>query len=535
MVHLTQPVATTPHRPAASPASTEPSRPPPPSLLDQGRALVHRASRIASYNVALVTGMAHPSVPHLRGSPLLGLLPQLCERGNDAVLESLYALAEGRGLAYGWIATRPIYILRDPALIRQVFVQQAANVSRVSDTGTAPFDTLKRLVGDSTFTAQGKTWQRLRGNLLSEFFAVSGLRGKFAEVHAISGKHVEALTAAGVAADLRKVASAYALEAIWKVTLGIDGMDAYNEELSGGLQHILTLAASPAHAWRHVMDALKNFRSLNELDDEEKVARAEFDALVERLVLSVHGDKLNPEAEGPLTPVQMVSKLTGGTADRPLTEETLSQIRLVVVGGHETTGLTLSWALYELGRHPAVAAKIREELRAHGAEATASFEGLAELKYLEAVLEETLRLHPPVPFAARETKTDIDLLTQDGVVQVYAGAQVIVPTRHLHQDVEIWGSDAAAFRPERFVGRNRHALIQAAELMSFSTGPRRCPGFHLSLLEAKLFLARLLGHHDIILTDDRPVGNNIDSVLRPASAIPARIVAVSDSRSDTAP
>ncbi|GIY64975.1 cytochrome P450 3A7 [Caerostris extrusa] len=114
-----------------------------------------------------------------------------------------------------------------------------------------------------------------------------------------------------------------------------------------------------------------------------------------------------------------------------------------------------------------------------------------KLQYLDQVLQESLRLYPPVYlFVSRECGEDVDL----GEIKLKKGMGIQVPSYHLHRDPELWGTDASEFKPERFSPENK-SKIHPMAFQAFGQGPRNCVGMRFAYMEAKLALARLLSKY----------------------------------------
>ncbi|MDQ0853275.1 cytochrome P450/NADPH-cytochrome P450 reductase [Arthrobacter sp. V4I6] len=187
----------------------------------------------------------------------------------------------------------------------------------------------------------------------------------------------------------------------------------------------------------------------------------------------------------------------------PLTGERLSeknvryQMVTFLVAGHETTSGLLSFALYELLRHPAVLAKARQQVDEVLGTAGARFEHLPRLGYLDQVLKETLRLWPTAPAFSVAPFEDTTL---GGRYEIPAGQPILVLLPQLHRDKAAWGDDAEVFDPERF-SPERAAAIPANAWKPFGNGQRSCIGRGFALQEAQLFLAKLLQRFEITAAD----------------------------------
>ncbi|MFD7842021.1 cytochrome P450 [Nocardia sp. NPDC059764] len=157
------------------------------------------------------------------------------------------------------------------------------------------------------------------------------------------------------------------------------------------------------------------------------------------------------------------------------------QLRTLLVAGHETTATALVWALYRLHREPDTLARLRAELFSAGTDPDP--DELMKLPYLDAVCQETLRLHPPVPIVLRRLTGDFTLLGKPLV----AGDTMGVSVHLLHTDPAVW-PEPRRFRPERFLERKYGPF----EYAPFGGGHRRCIGATLADYELRIVLATVL-------------------------------------------
>ncbi|KAI0027308.1 cytochrome P450 [Vararia minispora EC-137] len=182
-------------------------------------------------------------------------------------------------------------------------------------------------------------------------------------------------------------------------------------------------------------------------------------------------------------------------------DEILAQVPTFLVAGHETTSTLVSWTLFALATAPTAQARLRRELRACECATDApSFDQLNAFSYLDNVVRETLRLHAPVPTTVRiATRADVVPLQRPihdalAAVPLAAGDIVSIPIEVLSRSSEIWGPDAAVFRPERWENPPPAAADipgVLAGLPAFLAGPHACIGFRFALAEAKALLFAL--------------------------------------------
>ena len=186
----------------------------------------------------------------------------------------------------------------------------------------------------------------------------------------------------------------------------------------------------------------------------------------------------------PVASVDILSQLIHMTdeAGHGLTNSELKdELRTLLVAGHDTTAATMAWALYFLHSQLNLYDRLLSELEPLGCDPSSA--QLHTLRFLEAVCQEALRLHPPVPLAVRQVKEPM----QFGRYLVQTGENVAVSLRLLHTAEEVW-EDACEFRPERFLDRT----YSPWEFAPFGGGSRRCIGAAFGSFQLRVVLGTLL-------------------------------------------
>jgi cytochrome P450 len=179
---------------------------------------------------------------------------------------------------------------------------------------------------------------------------------------------------------------------------------------------------------------------------------------------------------------------------QPMTENELhDEMLTLLLAGHETTATTLAWAMHELLRHPDVLARVTEEVRSID-EGTLADQA-PKLTYLDAVIKETLRVHPVVPIVVRLLKQDV---TVGG--RRYPRDVAIAPAIYLaHHRDDRW-PDPKRFDPLRFLDEKPDPY----GYFPFGGGSRRCIGMAFSLFESKMMLATILRRTSLFAISDAP-------------------------------
>ncbi|KAF9233331.1 cytochrome P450 [Melanogaster broomeanus] len=196
-------------------------------------------------------------------------------------------------------------------------------------------------------------------------------------------------------------------------------------------------------------------------------------------------------------------------------EEVMAQMKMLILAGYETTSISLTWALIELAQNPARQTRLREELLAFGGDPT--YDQLSSnLPYLDAVVHETLRMHPPIPESNRIAVED-DVIPLSQPVRTKSGklvdnisiaknTLVTVNIPHINRSNVIWGPDAKAWRPERWleedgIPKKAQEVQGHRHLLTFVDGTRTCLGRSFALTEFKIVLSVLVKNFVFELRD----------------------------------
>ena len=198
-------------------------------------------------------------------------------------------------------------------------------------------------------------------------------------------------------------------------------------------------------------------------------------------------------------------------------------LQSMIVGGTDTTAVSLTWAVCLLLRNPHILEKAKEELDTQiGKERCISEPDINKLVYLQAIVKETLRLYPAGPLAApREFTEDCTLAGY----HVKKGTQLITNVWKINTDPCIW-SDPLDFKPERFLTTHKDVDVkgQHFELLPFGSGRRMCPGVSFGLQMVHFTLASFLHSFEILNPSTEPVDMTGTLGLTNAKATPLEIL-----------
>ena len=244
-------------------------------------------------------------------------------------------------------------------------------------------------------------------------------------------------------------------------------------------------------------------------------------AMAIRRLKKAAGELLKERASTPVKD-DLVSLLL--SAEDPKTGEGLSarERRDNLIGffiaGHETTALTLTWALYLVGMHKETARRIREEVHSVCGKDSVRYGDLLSLPFTQAVIDETMRLYPPAPMLNRECHEETEIHGR----KIEVGDKFLLCNYVMHRTERLW-ENPNLFDPDRFL-RNPSLKSKGSAFMPFGAGPRICVGAAFATMEAVMALATLVRDYDIELPAGcypRPL---MTVTLRPEGGVPARLI-----------
>ena len=266
------------------------------------------------------------------------------------------------------------------------------------------------------------------------------------------------------------------LDVIMRAVFGV--ADARRDGLRKGLIDILAATRSP-FTFGLIVNGVRELPRFRRLRGQ--IERT--DALLGAEIAEHRGDPDLASREDILSLMISARDEDGeGMDDRELRD----QLMTLLMAGHETTATALAWTFDLLFRHPEAMARLREEVEAD--------EGT---EYLDAVIEEALRLRPVVPFTGRELRQPAEL----GGYELPAGTTVFAAIYLAHTNPAHF-PDPYAFRPERFMGEKPDTY----SWIPFGGGTRRCIGAAFAQLEMRVVLRTILRSATLEPATDRPQG-----------------------------
>lgn len=417
---------------------------------------------------AITATVNNRPVKPVKGIPLLG-------NALDAIKDPLNFLVSLKkdqdDIVSVRIGTSKYYIIQTPEASAHILQENAANYIK---PGAAKL--MKQFLGEGLATSNGSLWLKQR-RLIQPAFHKKKLEGI---LHAINDETNTLIQA------WKKNPSGQSVEisdGLLKLTLGNisrtmfgAGLNGKGEEIATVINRLLACASSPVSALLRLplfVPVPVNIRF--------RKANAEFEKIIYEIIEQRKNESATPAAD-------LLDLLLHAYDDESSTGMTGKQLRdeiaTIFMAGHETTAQTLCWTLYHLALYPAIYERVRNESASLEGEIT-TIDALQKLSYTKAVIEETMRLYPPVWLMARRSVTDDNICG----FNIPAGTTTLINIYGMNHHAGYW-NDPGSFRPERFTATDttRHPFL----FIPFGMGRRLCIGNMFAMTVMQTVVSRLV-------------------------------------------
>lgn len=359
------------------------------------------------------------------------------------------------------IARDTFVVLSDPADVKQVFTGDPA----IYHAGVSNIILLPFLGSKSVLLLDGAPHLSQRRLLLPPFHGEK-MRAHVDLMRDIAEREV-ASWPRGVPFAAHPHMQKVTLEVIMRIVFGVDEGDPRLAELRTRLRTFLESTTNPREMRKLLFYG-------PEKADRKRVFASVLDPVDQAIagVIADHRRRDDLEDRDDVLSMLLLARHEDGS---PMDDvELRDELVTLLVAGHETTATALAWALERLVRHPAALERLTEEARADAGE-----------EYADAVIRETLRLRPVIPFVGRKLNEPQTM----GGWDLPAGVRV-APSIHLvHRRPDIY-PDPAAFRPERWLGERPNPYT----FLPFGGGIRRCLGASFAETEMRAVLRAIVGN-----------------------------------------
>ena len=393
------------------------------------------------------------------------------DEGALATLRQLQG-SYGNIVSFSTPRGRQVCFVNDPDAVHGILVKNHSKY--VKGPG---FDRVKLLVGNGFLVSDGAAWRRSR-TMAQPGFSRQSMHRLNALIARCSQQRIERWSEyaeAGEPINMTKEMTDFALEVILRAIFGED----YDVKImKSGENPFAFLSEDSARDLNLVL----KLRSLREF------------------VLSIVTERRHGEPGDNHDFLSAYLSAEDKTGQKFSDRELLDELMTLLVAGFETSAGTLNWAWYLIARHPDVDEKIFQEAQECIPDIDAiNSESVSNLKYLHQVLNETMRLYPPVWLFSRRAIHNDSI----GDFDATAGTDIYISPFILQRTEQFW-PEPDRFDPDRFAidKTERKGKTRKSAFVPFSLGPRRCIGEYFSLSEMKIHLALLMQKFRMDVTND---------------------------------
>lgn len=413
------------------------------------------------------------------GLPLIGHAREMLFNRLD-FLESLRG---GSGIIAVKAGPRRIYVINDPALVREALLQRSSKLQ-----ASAEYRIVGRIIGNGLLLTDGP-FHRQQRKLIKPAFHRPRIRG-YADV---IGQHAQTRFGGwheGQQVNLGDEFGSLAAEVVLRClfSTGIDQRQV--TRITEGLTDFMTWAGSRGLDPTGLLARLPlpvNRRFRKSLDAVNGIIKR---IIAERRAGEVTYDDLLS---------MLLSAQDNETGHSMADQQVRDEVMTLLIAGTESVSRTMAWSAYQIARNPRVQSKLYAEIEKVLPGHTVRFDDVERLPYLKLVLMETLRLYPPAYLVSRAAKEDITL----GGYRIPAGSTMMVCYYALQRDPKVFTNpehfDPERWSPERIAGTGRAAYPL------FGIGPHSCPGEVFAWTEMTIVLATLATRWKLDTISPEPV------------------------------
>ncbi len=434
-----------------------------------------------------------PRPPSLPGPGLLG--PSAVYRFQKNPIELFLELRQRYGDIVGYrLGGTRFALLFDPKDIERVFMDTTGAFER-----DEMMRALSRVTGKGLFSIDGEVWRRHR-RLMAPAMRRTAIHVHASASVSITRDHLERWGEQSV----RQV-----YPDMMRLSMDIAAKSLLNLDIPDEVMHLLEgVDAATDYLMRELMGLWRLVPGVIPAPHRRRFARARVNMLasVERCI-----ERRRSDGVGGHDLLQLLLAARDEDGSQLSESELKDEILTMIVAGYETTGLALTYCLHAIASQPELQARLQDELRRVLCGEDATAESTKALELMRAVVDESLRLYPPVWVVARQVAAPVVV----GGYELGPGTQVLMPPSVVQRDPR-WWKEPDQFVPERWLesaARPRFAHFP------FGGGARTCIGNHFALQSITLVLATLLQRVELELQSARELRFAPSVTLRPSAEI----------------
>lgn len=394
------------------------------------------------------------------------------------------------------------YLVNHPALVKRVLQQ----TNDAFDKQSPLYERFRRAFGDGLVVAEGDAWKQRR-SIAQQLMGPKSVQAFFdlmvqstLDTARDWQPHADEGSVFDVAASMESL------------TLDIVGRSLFHNEFEAAKDNI--------RHWTKVIDHFSSKPPLPVIRSEWFPSRLnrrlsttleKFHRFIQTMI---DRRRSNPDAAEDL--LALLCNWQSPEGDAQLSDEQIrDEVLGMIIGGHETSAVAMTWVWYHLSQHPQVERKLHEEIDEVIGQRTIALSDIANLRYARMVIDETLRLHPPFWFENRNVAREVEL----GGEVLPQGSMVLFSRYSLHRHCDFWHAPDV-FDPLRFEPGNEENSRSTHAYVPFGGGPRTCVGIHFALQELVVLLATLAQRYRVEVANLHQHKVSALLTLRPKNGLP---------------
>ncbi|XP_044463190.1 cytochrome P450 734A1-like [Mangifera indica] len=422
-----------------------------------------------------------------------------------------------------WFGPTVRLTVADPDLIREVFTSKSEFYEK-----NEAHPLVKQLEGDGLLSLKGEKWAHHR-KIITPTFHMENLK----LLVPVVAKSVTEMLDKWLAMSISGQVEIEVSEWFQLLTEDVITRTAFGSSYEDG-KAIFRLQAQQmelaAEAFRKVFIPGYRFlptkRNINSWRLDKEIKKSLMKLIKKRKENSASGNEEKEKSPKDLLGLMIqASNSSANITDYDIVEE----CKTFFFAGKQTTSNLLTWTTVLLAMHPQWQVLAREEvIRVCGSRDTPTKDDVVKLKTLTMILNESLRLYPPIIATIRRAKIDVEL----GGYKIPCGTELLIPILAVHHDQAIWGNDANEFNPARFTEGVARATKHSVGFIPFGLGVRTCIGQNLAILQTKLALAIILQRFSFRLAPTYQHAPTVVMLLYPQYGAPIIFQHVSSDHDD---
>ncbi|GJQ81595.1 hypothetical protein Trydic_g9970 [Trypoxylus dichotomus] len=453
------------------------------------------------------------NVPYAEGTIVVGNFGEvlLMRKSAIEIYNDIYEKFRGYKYCGFFQYRKPSLLIMDLDIIKDVLIKNFNNFHDVP----IPIDEKQDpILTKNPFFSKGNQWKMIRAQLTPQF--TSGkIKGMFPLLQEIGGKLVKYLNTEVEATgkdglNAKELASKFTADCVASCAFGIDGRSFVDPKAT--FMELGKNIFKPSIIDFILFSFLDIFPEMQKIKVPQYIKTDTAKAFTDIILTNLKQREENNIKRGDFLDVVMELKKTTTAFDYN-TDYMVAHALTFFLDGFETSSIVIQYACYELGANPDVQSKLRKEIQRVLLENDGTFNDniLQEMKYLDMVLQETLRMYPPIAAMIRGCTETITIEpAQDGgkPLIIDKGSNIYIPVMAIHRDPKYY-PDPDKFDPERFDGKNKENGLKFAYL-PFGEGPRMCLGRRFGITQVKMAIVSIVKNFELRVNKKTKVPLKLD-------------------------